>query len=223
MGSVDQISGGPGLLDVTPINASAHVRIGGQRSGSMQFTSFFDVATAAFVDGLHTLPRTDVIGCYFRGAALGNPAACLVAKQANYDPTRGTDAALTLKVDLESNAYGLEWGEQLTAGLRTDTTATIGTAFDDTAATSLGGQAYFQLTAFAGTSVTIDIKSATSSGGTYATTGLTTTAMTAIGAQRLATSGSTTINRFLKVVTTGTFTSAVFSVAFIRNATATVF
>lgn len=218
--SLDQISGGPALLDVTPINKSAHVRIGGLRSGGMSFTSFFDAAAGAEHLALSTLPRTDVIATYARGTTVGNPAASMTSKQINYDPTRDNTGNLTLKTDLQSNSFGLEWGIQLTAGLRTDGSATTGAFFDNTAATSFGGQAYFQLTAFSGTSVTIDIQSATTSGGSYSTTGLTTTAMTAIGAQRLAVSTATTINEFLKVVTTGTFTNAVFSVVFVRNLTA---
>jgi len=220
--SLDQISGGPALLEVTAINKSAYERIGGLRSGDLQFTSYFNPSAGQEHPALSTLPRTDVIATYARGTTLGNPAACINAKQVNYDPTRDNSGALTLKVDCQSNAYGLEWGKQLTAGLRTDGSATTGSAFDDGAASSFGGQAYFQLTAFSGTSVTIDIQSATSSGGSYSSTGLTTTAMTTIGAQRLATSNATTINEFLKVVTTGTFTNAVFSVVFVRNATAGV-
>jgi len=218
--SLDQISGGPALLDVTPINKSAHVRLGGLRTGAMSFTSFFDAAAGAEHPALSTLPRTDVIGTYARGTTVGNAAACINAKQVNYDPTRDSTGNLTLKVDLQSNSFGLEWGKQLTAGLRTDSSATTGAFFDDGGATSFGGQAYFQLTAFSGTSVTIDIQSATTSGGSYTTTGLTSSALTAVGAQRVSVSTSTTINEFIKVVTTGTFTNAVFSVVFMRNLTA---
>lgn len=225
--AVNKISGGPALLDFTTINKSAYVRQGGERSGEIDFTSFFDPSgSGPYTAGpapLQTLPRTDVIVTYCRGTTLQNPAACMVAKQIGFDPTRGTDGSLTLSVTCQSNGYGLEWGEQLTAGLRTDGAATTGSAVDDTAGTSLGGQAYFQLTSFSGTSVTIDIQSATSSGGSYSSTGLTTSAMTAVGAQRLATSGSTTINRYLKVITTGTFSNAVFLVVFVRNATAVTF
>jgi hypothetical protein len=149
--------------------------------------------------------------------ALQSPGACLNAKQVNYDGTRAADGALTLKVNGTANGFGLEWGEALTAGLRTDTTATTGPAITDTAGTAFGGQAYFQVTAVTGTSVTIDIQSSTTSGGTYATTGLTSQAFTAAGAQRVAVSNITTINQFLKVVTTGTFTVATFAVVFMRN------
>lgn len=221
VGAVDKISGGPhNPLDVTAINESAFERLGGVRDGELDFTTFMNSAGAHVP--LSLLPTADTIGTYFRGTTLANPAACINAKQVGYDPNRDQAGNLTLKVALLGNKYGLEWGKMLTAGLRTDSAATTGTFYDDTAGTSFGGQAYFQLTAFSGTSVTIDIQSATTSGGSYSTTGLTTTAMTAIGAQRLATANTATINRYLKVVTTGTFSNAVFAVVFVRNATAGV-
>jgi hypothetical protein len=218
--SLDQISAPMTPLDVTPINSSANVRIGGLRAGDLQFTSFFDAAAGQEHVALSTLPTTDVIATYCRGTTLQNPAACIRGVQINYDPTRDNTGNLTLKVEVQSDAYGLEWGEQLTPGLRTDTSATVGSAITDTAASSFGGQAYFQLVSFTGTSVTIDIQSATTSGGSYTTTGLTSVAFTAIGAQRLAVGNTVTINQYLKVVTTGTFTNAVFNVVFVRNATA---
>lgn len=215
--SVDSISGPQGTFDVTAINKSAHERIGGLRDGNMQFTSFFNNASNQEHAILKTLPRTDTIATYLRGTALGNPAACVSGKQIDYAPTRDNSGALTLKVEVQANGFGLEWGKQITAGLRTDTTATTGAAFDDLGATSFGGQAYFQLVAFTGTSVTIDIQSATTSGGTYATTGLTSSALTVVGSQRVAVANTTTINEFLKVKTTGTFSNAVFAVVFVRN------
>lgn len=222
--SLGQVQGGPALLDVTAINKSAYERIGGLRSGGMQFTTHFNASAGQEHPALSALPRTDTIATYCRGTTVGNPAACINAKQVNYDPTRDNAGALTVQVDLQSNAYGLEWGKMLTAGLRTDTTATTGTAYDDGAASSFGGQAYFQLISFSGTSVTIDIQSATTSGGSYSTTGLTSQAFTAGNSfERVATANNVTINEFLKVVTTGTFTSAVFNVVFVRNATSVSF
>lgn len=221
--SLDQISGGPATLDVTPINAYANVRIGGLRSGDLQFTSFFDAAAGAEHVAMSSLPRTDVIATYARGAVVGNPAACILGRQINYDPTRDNTGNLTLKVEVQSDAYSMEWGTQLTAGLRTDTTATTGTFFDNSQAYTFGGQAYFQLTSFTGTSVTIDVQTATTSGGSYATTGMTSAALTAIGSSRVAVTSAATISRYVKVITTGTFTNAVFSVVVVFNPVAVVF
>lgn len=168
-------------------------------------------------DALSGLPRTDEVVSWLRGAAIGNPSASLNSKQINYDGTRGTDASFTLAVQCIGNAYGLEWGEQLTAGFRTDTTATTGSAHDDGASSTFGGQAYFHVVGLVGTSVTIDIQHSTTSGGTYSSTGLTSSAFNGVGAQRVAISNTTTIDEFLKVVTTGTFTYAKFAVLFVRN------
>jgi hypothetical protein len=223
LASLERIGGGPAAGDLTTINQSAHQRAGLLRDGSMQFTTFIDIAAGASHVALSTLPTTDTVATYFRGATVGSPAASINGKQINYDPNRDNNGNLTLKVEVQANGYGLEMnGKQLTPGLRTDSSATVGAFFDDTAGTAFGGQAYFHLIAFSGTSVTIDIQSCTTSGGSYATTGLTSSALTAIGSQRVAVANTTTINEFLKVVTTGTFTNAVFSVNFVRNQTAGV-
>jgi hypothetical protein len=167
-------------------------------------------------DVLSALPRTDTIVTYARGTAVGSPAACLNSKLVNYDGTRGTDASLTLTVQAIGDSYGLEWGEQLTAGLRTDLAATTGAFRDDGASSAFGAQAYLQLVGFIGTSVDVTVKHATTSGGSYSTL-IDFGALTAIGAVRASVSNATTVNEFLKVVTAGTFTYAKFSVVFCRN------
>lgn len=168
---------------------------------------------------LSTLPATDEIATYFRGATSQAPAASINGKQINYDPTRDATGNLTLAVEVQSNGYGMEWGEQLTAGIRQDTAATVGPVITDTAGTTYGAQAYVHLFGFVGTSVTITIEHCTTSGGSY-TPLMATTAMTGSGAQRLSVSNTTAVDRYLKVVTTGTFTWASFAVNFVRNQTA---
>jgi hypothetical protein len=165
---------------------------------------------------LSPLPTGDVIAGYLRGTALQNPAAAINGKQINYDPTRDATGNLTLAVEIQSNSYGMEWGEQLTPGLRTDTTATTGSAVTDAAATAYGAQAYLQLVEFTGTSVTVTIDHCTTSGGTYSSL-MAFSAMTVIGAQRISVSNTTTVDQYLKVATTGTFTLATFAVVFCRN------
>lgn len=126
--SLSKISGGPALLDVTGINSSAYERLGGLRNGGIDFAGFFNPTGAHPV--LSALPTADVVCTYARGATLGNPGACMVAKQVDYNPTRAANGDLTTAVSTQSNAFGLEWGVQLTAGLRTDTAATNGTSVD---------------------------------------------------------------------------------------------
>jgi hypothetical protein len=223
VGSLDQITGSAQTLDVTTINQSAHSRVLGLRDGSMSFTSYFDSAVGAEHAALSTLPTADVIGMYLRGTTLLNPSACINAKQIDYAPTRGNDGSLTLKVQLQANAYGLEWGKQITAGLVTQATGTTSSAIDLGAGSVYGAQAYFMVTALSNTTnATITIQHATTSGGSY-TTLMASSAFSAIGAQRVTVSNSTTVNEFLKIVTSGTFTNLTFAVVFVQNASAVVF
>jgi hypothetical protein len=225
IGAIKKISGGPKPWEYTGIDKSAIERIGLERDGGMDFTSYFNPTVAHPV--WSALPTTDVICSYFRGTTLGNPAACMVAKQINYDPTRATDGALTCDISLLPNGFGLEWGVQLTAGQRTDTTATSpATGVDQTTvSTVFGWQAWLHVFAFAGTSVTVQLQDSADnstfanlgSGGAF-------TAATGITSQRLASPGATdTVRRYVRAITTGTFTNAVFAVVFTRNLTATVF
>jgi len=220
--ALSKIGGSLGVLDVTAINKSAFERLGGVRDGGIDWTSYFNPTGAHPV--LSALPTADIIATYANGTALGNPAACIVAKQVNYDGTRGQDGSLTFGVQATANAYGLEWGVQLTAGLRTDTAATNGTGVDQAASTSFGWQAYLQVTAFTGTSVTVKIQDSADNSSWADLSGAGFTAATGITSQRLqAASGTATVRRYVRAVTTGTFNPATFSVVFVKNLTTVTF
>lgn len=227
--SLGNISGPNSPIPVTGINKYAMERIGGKRDGLMSWVSYFN---PTLLTGAHArysaLPTTDIIASYFRGTSLGDPSANLVAKQIGYDGNRGDDGSFTLAVEAQGNAYGLEWGKSLTAGQRTDTTATNGTSVDfGTGSTAFGLQAYLHVfTGFAGTSVTVKLQESSDNGAGDAfadVTGGAFTAATGITSQRIATASGQTVERYLRVVTTGTFTNAVFAVSVIRNDTAVVF
>lgn len=224
--SLGTVHGGPAALDFTGITKFAFERQGGVRDGSMEVTSFFNAAANQAHPVLGAMPTADVVMTYCRGTTLGNAAACLNAKQVGYDPTRDDAGNLTLKVEGQANGYGLEWGLQLTAGLRTDTAATNGTSVDTGASAAFGGQAYLQLMAFSGTDVTIKIQD---SANNSAFTDVTSLAFTAITTgtrqtQRIAIGNTATIRRYVRVatVTTGGFSSATFAVVLNKNAVAGV-
>lgn len=219
---LNNISGGPALLNMTGINKSAYERQGGLRSGQIEMTTFFN--TVAVTGGLHeklsALPRTDVILTYCRGTTLGDPAASLVGKQVNYDPQRGDDGMLTFGVSAQSNGYGIEWGRQLTAGIRTDTAATNGTSIDTVASASFGGQAYLHVTDFSGTDVTIKIQDSADNSSFTDVASFAFTQVTAEPAsERIALGNTATIRRYVRAVTvtTGGFTTVSFSVNMIKN------
>lgn len=224
--SLQDIGGGPAVLPTTGIDKSAMERIGGVRDGKMSFNSYFNDASNQAHSRLKTLPRTDTIMSYFRGTVLGTEAACLNAKQVNYDPSRNEDGSLMFKVDGVGSGYGLEWGKQLTAGKRTDGSATDGTGVDFLSAASFGLQAYLQVFAFTGTSVTIKLQESSDNGVGDAwvdVTGGGFTVVSGITSERIETSRTLAVERYLRVVTTGVFSNAVFAVMVNKNLASVVF
>lgn len=218
IGSLDNIHGGPAVLDVTGITKSAMERIGGERDGAIEYNAFFNPDVNAEHARLSLLPTTDVVVSYERGTTLGDPAACLVGKQLNYDGTRGTDGSFTFKVSAQGNGFGLEWGRQLTAGKRTDGAAANGTGIDYGAAQAgaYGLQAYLQVFAFTGTSVTVKIQDSADNVSFADVVGAAFTVATGITSERIAVTGQT-IRRYVRAITTGTFSNAVFAVMVNRN------
>lgn len=217
IGSLGGIGGGPALQEVPGIDKSAQERIGLLRDGRIEFSSWFNPALNMSHDRLSLLPTDDVVMSYCRGVAIGSPAALMVAKQPNFDGSRGADGSFSFSVGALANGYGLEWGQQLTAGKRTDTTATNGTSLDTTASAAFGAQAYLHVFSFTGTSVTVKVQDSADNSSFADVTGLTFTAATGITTQRLATANDATVRRYLRVATTGTFTNAVFAVSLVKN------
>lgn len=205
-------------LDLTGIDKSAYERAGGARDGLMEFTTFFNDATSAEHDALKSLPTADVDLMYCRGTTLGNAGAAMRGKQVNYDLNRGDDGSLTFGVQAVANAYGLEWGQLLTAGKRTDTSATNGSSIDTTASASFGWQMYLQAFALTGTSCTVTIEDSADNAAWTTLSGAAFTAFTGRGTERKASASPTaTVRRYLRAVTSGTFSSAIFAVVFIKN------
>lgn len=220
VGSIGPIHGGPKTIDVTGIDKSAFERIGGQRDGGMTWSSFFNTATGRAHPVLSALPTADVVATYCRGTNLGDPCASCVAKQINYDGNRTQAGDFTFAVDVQANGYGVGWGRQLTAGQRTDTAATLGTAIDTTASLSFGAQAYLQVFAFTGTDVTVKLQDSADNVTFADIAGMAFTQVTvAPVAQRIATSNAATIRQYVRAVTvtTGGFTSVTFAVQLTKN------
>ncbi len=218
--ALDSIKAETAMLPGTDITQEAQARIPGIRDGSMGFTVFFDTANAHPV--LSALPvSAEQMMALIPPLAIGSPVACLNADQIGYDPSRGADGSLMLKVAGEGTPNALEWGVALTAGVRTDTTATNGASLDGGAATDYGAQAYLQLTAFTGTSVTVEIEHSADNA-TWASLIAFTAEEAAPATQRATVANTVTVDRYLRVITTGTFTNAEFVVAINRNLVADV-
>lgn len=227
VGSLSSVASPLATLDVTGIDKLAMERIGALRDGSIAFSTFFNTTAGQAFPILKTLPTTDTAIMYATGATIGADAACMVAKQIGYDGTRAADGGYTFAVNALANGFGLEWGNLLTAGLRTDTSATSpSTGFDTGASAAFGAQAYLQVTALTGTDFTVKIQdSADNSSFADISPSLvfaaTTTARTF---QRVSVANTTTVRRYVRAITTtsGGFTSATFAVAIVKNLVAGV-
>lgn len=220
--SVDTISKRITPIDLTGIDKSAHERKAGQLDGNIDWTTFFNPTGAHLT--YDDLPRTDILVSYFHRATLGLPVASIIAKQLEYGNTRAATGELTGAMKTAGNSYWLDWGLALTAGKRTDTTATNGTAVDFNgwgAPASFGLQAYLHVFSFTGTSATIKLQGSSDNGAdAYADiTGGGFTTVTGATFQRIETARNLAVERYMRVVTTGTFSNLQFAVMAVVNAT----
>lgn len=199
----------------TGIDKEAFERVLLKNDGLMSATSQWNPARSHLA--FRSLPTTNRVVSYFRGHAIGKPAASMMAKQINYDGSREAAGLFPFAFTAMADTYGLEWGDQLTDGPRTDTAATNGSSLDNGAATNFGAQAWVHVFAFTGTSVTIKIQDSADNSAWADLTAGSFGAISAIGAARIATANNATVRRYTRVVTTGTFSNAQFAVQFSRN------
>ncbi len=225
--SLQRINSARGVLPSTGIDKLAMERTQGLRDGGFEVTSWFNPAAAASHATWKTPPAADRIAVYCHRTTLGASAAACVGKQFTYDGQRGDDGSFTHDVTIEGNAFGLEWGNLLTAGKRTDTGATNGASIDTVASVSFGLQAYLQVfSPFTGTDITIKIQDSADNVSFADVTGAAFTAVTAAPTkQRIQTGRTATVRRYLRVATTTSagFTSATFGVVVVKNGVSTVF
>lgn len=215
------------LLETTGIDKSAYERIIGLRGGTMNVTSWFNDATGQQLDAFKVpVAAAGKMVTVTTSTTLGDPAVAMVGQAGSFAGNRGDDGSFTFEAESSvSNGYPIEWGLQGTAGVRTDTSATAGTAIDYGAGvgtTNFGLAAYLQVFSFTGTSCTVKLQeSSDNSGDAYAdVTGGSFTAATGRTTQRIQTATNLAVERYLKVTTTGTFSSCAFHVTIVRYLTA---
>jgi len=203
------------LLDATALNASAHERFVGLSDGNLGVSSWFNDATEQEHDAFKGLVTTDRIVVWAFGATRGDVAAGLVSKQVNYDGSRGTDGSLSFTIDTQAaSGVPLEWGNTLTTGKETHGSAGSSTSRDDGAATSAGMVAYLEIVDCDSGTPTVTIQESSDNGASDAWTNC--MVFSSVGfastptAERSTMSG--TVERYLRVTTTGTFSNLDFCV-----------
>lgn len=223
--SMGTISTSVAPLDVTGLPSTGHERLGGLLDGDMEWTSYFNPGVGLTHAKLSGLPTADVILTYLNGSAVGGAGAGLVAKQLDYNGSRKSDGSFLFKVKASADGDTVEWGEQLTAGVGTTMGAAGALASLDygvsVGTTNFGLQAFLAVKSFTGTSATVAIQSSTDDGAGDAYSNVTGAVFAAVTtfpqAQRIETSRTLPIERYLRVNVTGTFSNFNFAVVVVRN------
>lgn len=221
VGAINSMRDSQTLLDQTGIDKGAFERTPGLGDGEISFLSFFNDATGQAHDALKAaLDDADRHVMVAQGTDLGDVAWFLTGKQTSYDGARGNDGSLGFTIQvLASAGVGLECGRLLTPGKRTDGSAGSGSSVDHAASSAAGLSAQLQVFSFTGTSVTVKLQESSDDGAGDAwadVTGGGFTAATGRTTQRIETA-AITVERYLRVTTTGTFSNAVFAVAVKRG------
>jgi len=217
VGSIDNASSPRGIVDDTGINSSAMERLLTHQDGDLSWSGHFNDSAGQQHAILSALPRTDQIVSWLLGTTVGDASANLTAKQLNYDLSRPADGSLSHTVQtLGDGAPGMEWMTLLTAGELQQTSAGSAASRDDAASSSAGAAAVLQMNLIAGTSVTVVIEDSTNNSSWSTLISFTTVSDgSEPTAERKTVSG--TVNRYLRVTTTGTFSTGNFVVSIRRG------
>ena len=213
VGAITNWSTPVAVLDVTGIDKSATERLQGLVSGEVGFTAYFNDASGA----AHAALRAPTAGapvtwCF--GSTVGDTAGMFQGEGLDYSPTRGNDGALTFDVTMDTYTTLPVWGVMLTPGLKTDTGAANGATLDQAAQTTAGAEAQLHVTAFTGSNFTATIQD--SSNGSSWGTLVAFTQVTDVGSERVTITG--TVDRYVRVISAGTFNPVNFAVSFRRGA-----
>lgn len=220
---------GPTAMDnVTGVDKSAMERLPLQRDGQMGIKQFFNPTAGSAFQTVRANAFSQILNydlAAICSSTIGDHAIAGRFRQASHTLTREQSGRFTFDTQWPGNGYGVEWGRLLTAGKRTDTGATSpATGVDFTDVTTLfGWQAWLHVFAFTGTSVTVTLQDSADNAAFANLTGGAFAAATTVGSQRIEGGRTATVRRYVRAITTGTFSNAVFGVIFNRNLTATAF
>lgn len=215
--SLDGVGASQTLLDSTTLDQSANSRLVGLMDSTISCSAFFDNAAgkghSVWSSNSGKIPTADQTVMIPLVATIGQPVLCFVSKQGAYNIDRPSGGPVGASVDYQlADGTGPDWGLMLTAGAVTDSSGTTYTAIDNGASSSDGARAQVQCMSLTSGTVTATIQDS-SDDTTYASLG----AFTGITGQTQETiSISGTVERYVRLVTSGTFSTAIIAVAFSR-------
>lgn len=209
---VDSIGYTQQLLDVTTLDLAAKARIAGLSDSALTVNGWFEKTGdhAAYTSNTGKLPTADQIVFTQLGVELGDPFAGLTAAESAYVVTRASGGALATTATYSGTAgQQAEWGVTMTASKTTNASAASGTGVDNAASSANGCVAYLEAMSLVSGTCVVKIQHSTDNA-TWVDL-ITFTSVTAANAPfAVRATASGTINRYLRVNTSGTFSTIVF-------------
>lgn len=221
--ALNRIGGGPATIDMTDITQAGMDRSAGLFDAGMEAAAYFDPAAGASHEHFATLPTSSQVAMWASASAAGAAVACMIGKEIDYPANRGQDGAFMLAPNVqESDGFPLEWGVTLTTwGLSLSGAGNVASVDLGSASPgAFGAVFYAQVFTFTGTSITLKIQESSDNavGDAFADVvgGGFSAISAAHGGQRVMT-GAINVERYLRVVASGTFSAATLVVAAIRH------
>ena len=201
------------LLECTGLAKSAMQRLTGLRDANLSVNGYFDNAAGMSHDAFKSISADSEV-IVTMGTSRGDNACGMVSDQGSYNVGRSEGSAITTTVEFStSNGKGLNWGVVLTDGPeQTDSAAANSAAVDNTSSTSAGAIGIVSVESVASGTAVLKVQHS-SDDITYADL-LTFTGATGRTSESISATG--TVNRYVRVASTGTFTDLVFVMQFAR-------
>lgn len=186
----------------------------GRADASIAIEGYLDDTADASHDAFKTISiGSSLVTCALgnnAAPAVGDPTASFDAQQVNYDVSPDLGALVTFTADMKARGNPIEWGVLLA-----DTTVTANgnqASVDQTAQTTSGGVGYLHiLNTSAGDTITVLIEDSTNDS-TWATLITFTLDGTSADAERVATSTTETVDRYVRASYTVTGASISFPI-----------
>jgi hypothetical protein len=188
--------------------------LAGRGDASVALTGYLDDTTDASHDAFKSISIASSLVTVAMGnnatPTVGDIAACFDAQQVNYDVSPTLDDLVTFTADMKARGFPIEWGTLLA-----DATITANgnqASVDQTAQTTSGGVGYLHITSLsAGDTITVLIEDSTDDAA-WATLITFTLDGTAVDAERVATSTTETVDRYIRASYTVTGASISFPI-----------
>lgn len=209
IGALNSLSITVAQQDVTGLRKNGTERVQLRSDSEMSWAGFWNPSAGASVDVLSTLDD-NVQTTYAAQDIRGGLAGSLIASSSSFSSQRGADGSLVITGQAMASAgIPLEWGQLLTNGAETFAAAAATTYIDRGvgSATNYGLAAYIHALSIASGSATVTIQDS----GDHITWDavIASAAIAAAGTQRLLTSLTENVRRYLRLDVTGTFTDLV--------------